>query len=50
MVNKLGTKRAMRWIDDVLNTTSGRSVRDLVADSIISSYNGGLRTGARLKL
>lgn len=50
MVNKLGTKRALRWIDDVLNTTSGRSVRDLVANSIISSYNGGLRTAARLKL
>jgi len=50
MANKLGSKRAMRWIDDVLNTTSGRSVRDLVAGSIIASYNGGLRTAARLKL
>jgi hypothetical protein len=50
MSNKLGTKRAMRWIDDVLNTTSGRSIRDLVAGSIIASYNGGLRTGNRLKL
>lgn len=50
MANKLGTKRAMRWIDDVLNTTSGRSVRDLVAGSIVASYNGGLRTGNRLKL
>jgi hypothetical protein len=50
MVNKLSTKRAMRWVDDVLNTTSGRSIRDLVASSIISSYNSALRTGARLKL
>ena len=50
MSSKLGSKRAMRWIDDVLNTTSGRSVRDLVAGSIISSYNAQLRTAARLKL
>jgi hypothetical protein len=50
MINKLGTKRAMRWVDDVLNTTSGRSVRDLIAGSMISSYNSGMRTGARLKL
>jgi hypothetical protein len=50
MSNKLATKRAARWIDDVLNTTSGRSVRDLVASSIITSYNSQLRTGQRLKL
>jgi hypothetical protein len=50
MVNKLATKRAARWIDDVLSTTSGRSVRDLVASSIITSYNSQLRTGQRLKL
>lgn len=50
MTNKLGTKRAMRWIDDVLNTTSGRSIRDLVAGSIVASYNAQLRSAARLKL
>jgi hypothetical protein len=50
MVSKLGSKRAMRWVDDVLNTTSGRSVRDLIASSIVSSYNSQLRSGARLKL
>lgn len=50
MTNKLSSKKAMRWIDDVLNTTSGRSVRDLVAGSIVSSYNSALRSGARLKL
>jgi hypothetical protein len=50
MVTKLASKRAMRWIDDVLNTTSGRSIRDLVAGSIITSYNAQLRTGSRLKL
>lgn len=50
MANKLATKRAMRWIDDVLNTTSGRSIRDLVAGSIVASYNSGMRTGNRLKL
>lgn len=50
MTAKLGTKKAMRWVDDVLNTTSGRSVRDLVASSIATSYNSGLRTGNRLQL
>jgi hypothetical protein len=50
MSNKLASKRAMRWIDDVLNITAGRSIRDMVANSIVTSYNGGLRTGNRLKL
>jgi len=50
MANKLSSKKAMRWVDDVLNTTSGKSVRDLVAGSILASYNSALRTSARLKL
>ena len=50
MVQKLGSKKAMRWVNDVLNTTSGRSVRDLIAGSIIASYNSGRRTGGRLSL
>lgn len=50
MVSKLGTKRAMRWVDDVLNTTSGKSVRDLVAGSILASYNASLPARHRLAL
>lgn len=50
MCNKLGTKRAMRWVDDVLNTTSGKSVRDLVAGSIVHQYNTSLRSGHKLQL
>lgn len=50
MISKLSTKRAMRWIEDVLNGTTGKSVRDLVAGSMLMSYNTGLRTGHRLQL
>lgn len=50
MSNKLASKRAMRWIDDVLNVTAGRSIRDLIAGSIVTSYNAQLRSGSRLKL
>lgn len=50
MVTKLGSKRAMRWVDDVLNQTTGQAVQSRVANSIISSYNSSLRTGQRLKL
>ena len=50
MANKLNTKKAARWVDDVLNAAAGRSVRDLVAGSMITSYNSALRTSAKLKL
>lgn len=50
MVAKLSTKRAMRWVDDVLNTAPGQAVTGRVASSIIASYNASLRTGQRLAL